>query len=57
MWTNIVPKKLHDYLNGEDALVTMAYGNPFGYAAKYPLHTFERDAIARAQDEAQVSVV
>jgi SIT family siderophore-iron:H+ symporter-like MFS transporter len=53
MWTNIVPNKLESYL-GDSALVTLAYSNPFGFAAKYPPGTIERAAIARAQDEAQV---
>ncbi|ODN79379.1 hypothetical protein L202_03381 [Cryptococcus amylolentus CBS 6039] len=57
MWTNIVPNKLQNYLNGDDALITAAYGNPIGYATKYAVGTFERDALVRAQDEAQRTIV
>ncbi|ORX39833.1 major facilitator superfamily domain-containing protein [Kockovaella imperatae] len=57
MWTNIVPRKLGQYLGGNDTLIEMAYANPFGYAAQFPMGTTERTAISRAQDEAQRTMV
>ncbi|WVQ75788.1 hypothetical protein IAR50_005421 [Cryptococcus sp. DSM 104548] len=57
MWTNIIPNKLNDYLNGDDALIIAAYGNPIGFAKIYAVGTFERDALVRAQDEAQRTIV
>ncbi|WRT66018.1 uncharacterized protein IL334_002969 [Kwoniella shivajii] len=56
IWTTIIPKKLSNYLN-DDALVTLAYTNPFKFALMYPPGTPERAAIARAQDEAQRIIV
>ncbi|WVR07865.1 hypothetical protein IAU60_004908 [Kwoniella sp. DSM 27419] len=56
LWTNIVPKKLESYI-GDDALVKLAYTNPFKYATTYLPGTPERAAIARAQDEAQRIIV
>ncbi|KAL1408004.1 hypothetical protein Q8F55_004801 [Vanrija albida] len=57
MWTNIVPNKLDQYLSHNQTLVTLAYSNPFGFADKFPPGTPERAAIARAQDEAQRTIV
>ncbi|OCF32227.1 hypothetical protein I316_06141 [Kwoniella heveanensis BCC8398] len=57
MWTNIVPDKLEEYLNGNNTLIQLAYSSPFEYAKLYPPGTPERAAIARAQDEAQRVIV
>lgn len=54
IWTNIVPRKIDEYM--EDAsLRSMAYSNPIGFIRTYGPETAPRIALARAQDEAQVS--
>jgi hypothetical protein len=42
---------------GNDTLAASAYADPLGFAVKNPYGTPARQAIARAQDEAQVSKV
>jgi hypothetical protein len=37
-----------------EALAAKAYANPFGFAVEYGLDTLPRQALQRAQDEAQV---
>lgn len=39
-----------------EALAAKAYANPFGFAVEYGLDTLPRQALQRAQDEAQVSL-
>lgn len=55
IWTTVVPRKLEEYVTplGNSSLVPLAFSNPLGYAVEYPLGTPERNAIARAQDDAQ----
>ncbi|WWD08400.1 hypothetical protein V865_006512 [Kwoniella europaea PYCC6329] len=53
MWTNIVPDKLTTYLQGNATLVAAAYADPLTYATQWPVGTWQRDGVARAQDEAQ----
>ncbi|KAK6906703.1 hypothetical protein I203_100690 [Kwoniella mangroviensis CBS 8507] len=53
MWTNIVPDKLTNYLQGNATLVAAAYADPLTYATQWPVGTWQRDGVARAQDEAQ----
>ncbi|WWC92588.1 uncharacterized protein L201_007547 [Kwoniella dendrophila CBS 6074] len=57
MWTNIVPDKLNAYLQGNQTLVAAAYSDPLTYATKWPVGTWQRDGVARAQDEAQRTMV
>jgi SIT family siderophore-iron:H+ symporter-like MFS transporter len=40
-----------------EALAAKAYGNPFGFAVEYGLDTLPRQALQRAQDEAQVTLL
>lgn len=40
----------------DEVLAAKAYGNPFGFAVEYGLDTLPRQALQRAQDEAQVSL-
>lgn len=54
MWTNTVPNKIRQYMNN-DTLAATAYANPINFIATYGIGTPERLAVARAQDEAQVS--
>lgn len=54
VWTNTVPEKIRTYMNN-DTLAATAYANPIGFIASYGVGTPERLAVARAQDEAQVS--
>lgn len=60
IWTNIVPKKIETYFssvaNGA-FLGREAYGDPFTFALEHAVGTPERAAIARAQDEAQRTIV
>lgn len=56
IWTNIVPSRISEYMQNE-ALAAKAYGNPFGFAVEYGLDTLPRQALQRAQDEAQVSLL
>ncbi|OCF58538.1 hypothetical protein L486_04571 [Kwoniella mangroviensis CBS 10435] len=53
MWTNIVPDKLTNYLQGNATLVAAAYADPLTNATQWPVGTWQRDGVARAQDEAQ----
>ncbi|KAK8850768.1 hypothetical protein IAR55_004688 [Kwoniella newhampshirensis] len=53
MWTNLVPDKLNTYLQGNTTLVAAAYSDPLTYATVWPVGTWQRDGVARAQDEAQ----
>ncbi|KAI9635925.1 major facilitator superfamily domain-containing protein [Dioszegia hungarica] len=56
IWTNIVPSRISEYMQNE-ALAAKAYGNPFGFAVEYGLDTLPRQALQRAQDEAQRIIV
>ncbi|WWC72828.1 uncharacterized protein I206_106792 [Kwoniella pini CBS 10737] len=53
MWTNLVPDKLNIYLQGNQTLIAAAYSDPLTYATQWPVGTWQRDGVARAQDEAQ----
>lgn len=55
IWTNVVPDKIYAYM-GNDTLAAAAYADPFTFATTYPYGSQPRLAVARAQDEAQVSV-
>ncbi|WVQ82328.1 hypothetical protein IAT38_004456 [Cryptococcus sp. DSM 104549] len=59
IWTNMVPNKVDKYFAGfsNTSLPALAYSNPFGFAAEYPIGSPERNALARAQDEAQRVIV
>ncbi|WVQ63432.1 uncharacterized protein L199_001585 [Kwoniella botswanensis] len=57
MWTNIVPNKLTEYLQGNATLAAAAYSDPLTYATKWPVGTWQRDGVGRAQDDAQRAMV
>ncbi|WVW81257.1 hypothetical protein I302_103248 [Kwoniella bestiolae CBS 10118] len=57
MWTNIVPDKLEEYLQGNATLAASAYKDPLTYATKWKVGTWQRDGVAHAQDDAQRAMV
>lgn len=60
IWTNVALKKISNYVaaaGGNTTEVQMAYNNPLGFADLYPMGSPKRDAIAKAQDEAQRIIV
>ena len=62
IWTNSLPGKISVYL-GADAvganqtIQEMAYNNPLGFARAFEWGSPEREALSRAQDEAQRTMV
>lgn len=54
IWTNYVPSHLLEY-TGNQTLANELFSNPIGAIRKYPVGTPPRDALNRAQGEAQVS--
>ncbi|KAI8452851.1 major facilitator superfamily domain-containing protein, partial [Phakopsora pachyrhizi] len=54
IWVNKLPEKIHEYLASNSSLADAACKDPFSFAEQYPMSTFERQAVARAQTETQV---
>lgn len=52
IWVNVVPKKLHAYIQDQD-LVNSAYGDPFSFAQAHAPDSPERLAVGRAYTETQ----
>ncbi len=55
IWTHVLPDELATRLAPFDnaTLATLAYGNPFGFAAEYPVGTPERQALIDSYKAAQ----
>ncbi|GAA5890438.1 hypothetical protein JCM6882_002921 [Rhodosporidiobolus microsporus] len=52
LWSNLVPGKLDKYIS-DPSLASLAFKNPIGLIAKYPIGTEVRDGMARAHGETQ----
>ncbi|CAH7682888.1 major facilitator superfamily domain-containing protein [Phakopsora pachyrhizi] len=57
IWVNKLPEKIHEYLASNSSLADAACKDPFSFAEQYPMSTFERQAVARAQTETQRTIL
>lgn len=53
IWTQILPERLRAELGGDGSTAEMAYSDPFGFVAEFPVGTVERAAVVRAYAGAQ----
>lgn len=53
IWTQTLPSKLSQHLNGDKSLTKSAYGDPMSFVKQYPWGTPERESVVEAYRETQ----